>query len=226
MNADIKYWYLRNHKLFSVMNNSQISDLCIITSYKKASKNDIIYFGEETEKRIFFLKKGTIKIIENDINGNEIIKEILQKGDIFGELALDPENNNSEIAEAISPEVIVCSFRLEDFEKVLEKNPTVALKFTKFVGFRFKRLENKYANLVFKDVRTRLVIFLRDWAEREGQRDGNKVVMENYLTHQEIASLICSTRQTTTQMLNGLEQSGLLAYSRSEIIIPDFSKLI
>jgi len=225
MSADIQYWYLRSHRLFSMLNNSQISDLCIITSYKKAKKNELIYFGEETEKRLFFLKKGIMKIMEVDEKGNEIIKEILQQGDIFGELALDASNSSPEIAQVVSAEVVICSFRLADFEHVLENNPSVALKYTKFVGFRFKKLENRYSNLMFKDVRTRLVAFLKDWAEKEGQKDGKKAVLQNYLTHQDIASLICSTRQTATQLLNTLEAEGLLAYSRREIIIPDLGKL-
>jgi CRP/FNR family transcriptional regulator len=208
-----------------MMNNRQIGDLCIITAYKKAKKNELIRFSESSEKRIYFLKKGILKIIELDESGKEAIKEILQQGDIFGELSLDPGFSSSEFAQVVSSEVVICSFKLSDFENVLESNPSVALKYTKFVGFRFKQLENRYANLMFKDVRTRLVAFLKDWAEKDGQKEGKKFVLENYLTHQDIASLICSTRQTATQLLNTLEKEGILAYSRREIIIPDIGRL-
>ncbi len=224
MQIENKYWHLRNHKLFSVLKNSQIEELCVIINYKKVKKNDVIYFANDELKRIFFLKRGRIKIAEMDESGNEIIIDILQSGDLFGELSLDSENKNTEYAQAMS-DVTICSFRLEDFESLMEHYPSVALKFTKFVGFRFKRLENRYSNLVFKDVKTRLIGFIKDWALREGKREGNKITLENYLTHQDIANLICSTRQTVTQLLNDLEHAGLLSYERKEIVVKDVNKL-
>ncbi len=58
---DVKYWYLRNHQIFSQMNEQEIKMLCIISRFKRARKNDLIFFDEV--KRIYFLKKGIIKII-------------------------------------------------------------------------------------------------------------------------------------------------------------------
>lgn len=219
MSQEAQYWYLRNHKLFSVLSNAQIDDLCIMTRYKRAEKGEIIYFADESDKRIFILKKGTIKICENDGKGNEVVKELLMQGDLFGEISLDQSKGSSEYAQALSKDVIICSFRLVDFEYVLEKNPDIALKYTKLVGFKFKRLKNSYNNLFFKDVKTRLIHFLLDWAEREGQAENAKLVLKNYLTHQDIAGVICSTRQTVTQLLNELEQQNLISYGRKEVVI-------
>lgn len=225
MNSEVKYWHLRNHKLFSVLNNRQIEELCIIVSYKKAHKGEIIYFADEAVKRIYFLKKGTIKIAEMGENGNESIREILRPGDLFGEITLDQSDGSPEYAQAVSKEVVICSFMLEDFEKLLTEYPGLALRFTKFVGFRLKRLRNNYSNLIFKDVRTRLLAFLKDWAEREGKVTDAGVLIENYLTHQDLAGLVCSTRQTVTQLLNELESKGSLRYSRKEILITDMNRL-
>jgi len=83
MSQETQYWYLRNHKLFSVLSNMQIEELCIITKYKKAGKGEIIYFSEVPDQRIYILKKGNIKIVEADNQGNEIIKEILIPGDLL-----------------------------------------------------------------------------------------------------------------------------------------------
>lgn len=228
MAPDIQYWYLRDHKLFSTLNNAQIKDLCIITRYKKASKHEIIYFASDPVQRIYLLKKGMIKIVESDPEGREVIKDIIQKGDIFGELSLSGNNGTSEYAQAISSEVVICSFTLEDFESVLAKDPSISLKFSKFIGFKFKRLQNRYANLVFKDVRQRIIEFLHEWAEKEGKPQDQTLVVSNYLTHQDIAQLVCTSRQTVTQTLNALEAEGKLTYSRQEIVFPlvDFPNLI
>lgn len=225
MSRETQYWYLRNHKLFSVLSNGQIDELCIMTRYKTASKGEIIYFADESEKRIFILKKGAIKIVVADGNGNEIVKEVIMQGDLFGEISLDQTGSGSEYAQAISNDVIICSFRLADFEYLLETHPGIALKYTKLVGFSFKKLKNSYNNLFFKDVKTRLVTFLIDWAEREGQAGADNTVINNYLTHQDIAGVICSTRQTVTQLFNELEAEKLVTYGRKEIVIGDKARL-
>jgi CRP/FNR family transcriptional regulator len=65
---------------------------------------------------------------------------------------------------------------------------------------------------------------MKEWAEREGKREGNRVIIENYLTQNDIAQIICTSRQTATVLLNELEENGLMYYGRKEIIIEDISK--
>ncbi|MFN8326231.1 MAG: Crp/Fnr family transcriptional regulator [Flavobacteriaceae bacterium] len=223
MYEELKYWYLRDHKLFWTLSMSQIKQLCIIVGFKKAKKGDIIYFSSSDVPRIFLLKKGNIKIVSIDEDGNETIKEILQKGDLFGELSLEQDREVNEYAKALTDEVSICSFLLSDFENLLVKNPALALSYTKFVGLKMKRIKNNYSNLVSKDAKTRLITFLKDWADREGKREGNKVTLENYLTQTDIAQIICTSRQTATLLLNELEEKNLIYYNRKEIIIGDIS---
>jgi CRP-like cAMP-binding protein len=225
MYEELKYWYLRDHKLFWTLSMSQIKQLCIITGFKKAKKGDIIYFSSSDVPRVFLLKKGNIKIVAVDEDGNETIKDIIQKGDLFGELTLENDVNSNEYAKALTDEIIICSFLLSDFEDLLLHNPSLALSYTKFVGLKMKRIKNSYANLISKDAKTRLYQFLKDWAEREGKRTENRVVIENYLTQNDMAQIICTSRQTATQLLNEMETKGLLYYNRKEIIIEDITKL-
>ncbi|GAB3717146.1 Crp/Fnr family transcriptional regulator [Flavobacterium koreense] len=225
MYEELKYWYLRDHKLFWTLSMSQIKQLCIIVGFKKAKKGDVIYFSSSDVPRIFLLKKGNIKIVSIDEEGNETIKEILQKGDLFGELSLEQDSDVNEYAKALTDEVSICSFLLSDFEDLLVRNPSLALSYTKFVGLKMKRFKNNYSNLVTKDAKSRLSSFLKDWAQREGKFEGNKVVIENYLTQSDIAQIICTSRQTATLLLNELEERNLIYYNRREIIIDDISKL-
>lgn len=225
MYDELKYWYLRDHKLFWTLSMSQIKQLCIIVGFKKAKKGDVIYFSSSDVPRIFLLKKGNIKIVSVDDEGNETIKEILQKGDLFGELSLERDTEVNEYAKALTDEVSICSFLMSDFEDLLVKNPTLALSYTKFVGLKMKRIKNNYANLVSKDAKTRLITFLKEWAEKEGKKEGNKYTIDNYLTQTDIAQIICTSRQTATLLLNELEEKNLIYYNRKEIIIDDISKL-
>ena len=113
----------------------------------------------------------------------------------------------------------------KNLEDLLLKNPTLALSYTKFVGLKMKRIKNSYSNLISKDAKSRLYQFLKEWADKEGTVKGNSVTLENYLTQNDIAQIICTSRQTATQLLNEMEINQLLSYSRKEIIIPDITKL-
>ena len=225
MYEELKYWYLRDHKLFRSLSFGQIKQLCIITGFKKAKKGEIIYFSSSDLPRIFLLKKGNIKIVSVDEDGNETIKDIIQKGDLFGELTLETDNQSDEYAKVLSDDVAICSFLMSDFEDLLLRNPSLALSYTKFVGLKMKRIRNSYSNLISKDAKTRLYQFLKDWADKEGKKEGNKVTIENYLTQNDIAQIICTSRQTATQLLNEMEEKGMIQYNRKEISISDITNL-
>ena len=59
--------------------------------FKTAKKGDVIYFSSSDVPRVFVLKKGAIKIVSLNEDGNETIKDIIQKGDLFGELDLESD---------------------------------------------------------------------------------------------------------------------------------------
>uniref|UniRef100_UPI003593B342 Crp/Fnr family transcriptional regulator n=1 Tax=Aquiflexum sp. TaxID=1872584 RepID=UPI003593B342 len=172
------------------------------------------------------LKKGNIKIVKIDDDGNELIIDVIQKGELFGELGFDEVDHSNEYAKVLTDQVILCSFNVSDFERVLTEYPGLAISYTKFVGFQLKRVKNSYSNLFFKSAKQRLVAFLMDWIERDGKDKVGKVVISNYLTQQDISQIICTSRQTATQIFNEWEQKGLITYGRKEIIIHDLKMLV
>jgi CRP/FNR family transcriptional regulator, cyclic AMP receptor protein len=215
----LQFWYLRNHQIFSQMSDTEVQQMCIMSGFKNGYKNETIYFSDEPLNRIYILKRGMIKICAQDEKGSEIIKDIIKEGDVFGELSLNKNSDNHEFAKVISDEVSICSFKVDDFETVLKNNPSISLNYNKMMGDKLKKLENRYQNLVFKDVKSRLKIFLNDWAASEGVKSDEGIEIKNYLTHQDLAEIICSTRQTVTQLLGELEKEGRLTYSRSKIVL-------
>ena len=76
-------------------------------------KGEYIYFPEESSKNIYFLKEGRVKIGSYSDDGKEIIKAILQPGEIFGELSLVGEEKRSDFAQAMDNNVIICSMQMQ-----------------------------------------------------------------------------------------------------------------
>jgi CRP/FNR family transcriptional regulator, cyclic AMP receptor protein len=227
MLEDIKYWFLHDHQLFSILSREENRALCLIPNFKTVKKNEVIYFSHENEQRLYTIKKGTLKIVQVDAEGKETVKEILRAGDLFGQYTFDEamDKNEDEFAVAVTEKVIICSFRVNEFEEILQRNPSLAVRYTKLVGFKIKRITNNYSNLMFKDVKTRFKLFLKEWALREGNGAEKDVVIKNYLTHNDIAGLICSTRQTVTTLFNELKTDGLIDYDRTEITVHNIGKL-
>lgn len=224
MSSNLKYWYLHEHKLFRNLSFSEIDALCILKRFKKSKKNELIDLPYSDKERIYFLKQGTIKLIRIDDQGNEVLLDILQKGDMFGDLNFEKPGENSEFFKVVSDEAIICTFYREKLEEVMYKKPDFALNYIKFIGFNFKKIQNSYKNILFRDARTRLLLLLSMILEKENVVSSS-YVLPNYLSQKDIAQLICTTRQTIISLFKNFEQEGILNYSQKEIVIPDVEKI-
>lgn len=177
----------------------------------------------QEDERVFTLKEGLMKLVEYAPNGDEQLVEIIRPGDLFGQFTLGQQASNQH-AVVLSDTVTFCSFLVTEFEQILRQKPSLSLRFTKLVGLRFRRLENRYANLLFKDVRTRFRLFLKDWLQKEA-RPSQPNVLSNYLTHKDISQLIGSNRQVVSELFSEYRQAGMLDYDRQQITIIDASLL-
>lgn len=224
MTSNLKYWYLREHKLFRNLSFSEIDALCILKRFKKSMKNEIIDLPFSEKERIYLLKHGTIKLIRIDEKGEEILLDILQKGDLFGDLNLEMAIEKTEFFKVVSDEAIICTFFREKLEEIIQSKPDFALNYIKFIGFNFKKIQNSYKNILFKDAKTRLLLLLKMIIEKENITSSS-FTLPNYLTQKDIAQLICTTRQTVISLFKELENEGILHYTQKEITIPDVQKL-
>ena len=95
----------------------------------------------------------------------------------------------------------------------------------KVMGSRVLEMENRLESLVFKDSRSRIVEYLLDLVKRRGQRVGYEWVVRKFITHQEIANLTATSRQTVTTVLNELRTKELITFNRKRLLIRDLDKL-
>jgi CRP/FNR family transcriptional regulator, cyclic AMP receptor protein len=224
MDQDNKYWYMRNHKLFDQLTAAEVEDLCIVSNMKSAKKNDTVFFSESEVKKIFILKVGLVKICREDEGGREIITEMLTEGDIFGHI--NQQANRSEYAKVVSDDVKLCFFEAENFKRILQKNPNLSVKFTEAVNEKLVSFQQKYEDLIFKDVDTRIHDFFKRYAMHHGILKGQRVEMDMLLTHQDIADYIASSRQSVTTIINRLVEKGKIIYEgRRKVIIPNINSL-
>jgi CRP/FNR family transcriptional regulator, cyclic AMP receptor protein len=226
MSGDESFLLIRNYNLWAHISDEEYEELDLVHHFIEAPKGDYVYFDSHNLNKLYFLKGGMIKIGHIDNEGKEVIKEIIREGEIFGQFTLERNNLNGEFAQAYKADVSLCAFNIEDFEKLLKKKPELAFHYSKQVGQKLLKFQNRLFNLLNKDVKTRLVNFLLMLAQEEGESaDGDDYTIQNFLTHEDMAQLIASSRQTVTTMLNEMEVAGLLTVTRQLIKIPSVKKL-
>jgi CRP/FNR family transcriptional regulator, cyclic AMP receptor protein len=218
---DEKFILIRNLAFFADLTDDDFERLNMDHHFKTVKEGEYIYFENYLSRNLYFIKGGYIKIGTIDDNGNEIVKEIIGPGEIFGQYTLEQNSKDGEYAKAYKSDIALCAFTINDFEKLLGYKPQLALRYTKLVGQKTRTFENRVSGLLLKDVKTRLAKFIVDNFGMYPQGEP----AENILTHEDIASLIGSSRQTVTSTLNAFAKYGVIHFDRNTITIVNMELL-
>ena len=165
-----------------------------------------------------------MKIGNHGDGGREITKVILNSGEVFGELSLIGQMERRDFAYAME-DTACCILTVEEMKSLMRHHSDINLFLMKVMGSRVLQMEKRLESLVFKDSRTRIIEYLLELAERRGQRVGYEVVVRKFITHQEIANITATSRQTVTTVLNNLRNKNLLTFDRRRLLIRDLEKL-
>jgi len=226
MGIDEKLLIIRRNDFLAQLSPGDYEALGIVHNFIMADRNAYIYFDAQHFNKLFFVKEGYVKIGNTDDEGNEVIRDILQPGDVFGQITLERSNNmRGEFAQACKSDVSLCAFTTDDFERLLQVRPDLAVHFSKKVGQKQRHIENRLLNLLQKDVRTRLLFFFWTLLRHHNGEQGNSLTLSNYLTHEDIARLTGTSRQTVTTLISQFAADGLLEVDRRHIVIHDIKSL-
>lgn len=226
MQAPQTLWHLENIDVTHLLCPTKLGDEGLMSRHfhYKFKKGEPIYVPQDLSDRIFFINDGRIKISVMNEEGKEITKAILGRGEVFGELALLGEERRHDFATALE-DGSACVVTLDELRGLMRERSELNLFFMKMFGSRQLEMERRLESLVFRDSRSRIVEFLLNLAKTKGQRVGYEWVVRNFITHQEIANLTATSRQTVTTTLNDLRFKKLLTFNRSRLLIRDMEKL-
>jgi len=217
-----KFWYLEKFELTQKLKKDEMMNMEKSMVMKKIDKNTFLHFPEMKDGHVYFLKEGMVKIVHVAESGDEQIKYILTPGNIFGELALLSNQEDSDDYAVAADDCVICFMKVDDLKMMMEMNKELSVRINKLIGFRIKRVERKLESLIFKDARTRVIEFLIELAIEFGKKEGSTIVVKNFLSHEEIAKITTTSRQTVTTILNELKSRGLMTYDTKRM---EFSTL-
>ncbi|MCB0621090.1 MAG: Crp/Fnr family transcriptional regulator [Saprospiraceae bacterium] len=226
MNAAITTPTIVDHiSFFDVLTSEERRRLGEMMEFKIKPKYSFIYLPDEPSDTVFFLEKGTVKIGTHSPDGKEVIKSLIHPKAMFGELGLIGETNRQDFAQALKEPVHLYTLKVEDFKRLMRSNYGLCDRVMSQFGTRLMKAESKLESLIFKDARTRIIEFIKDSVQKRGRRIGYEMLLKHSLTHQDIANITCTSRQTVTLVLNELRKSDLIYFNRGKILVRDMTKL-
>ena len=220
-------WYLENIDVTGIFcptksSPDKMDGNHLVKNYKKG---EYIYLPDEHSDKIYFISEGKIKIGSYSEDGKEITKAILAVGEVFGELSVIGEQKRRDFALTME-NAKVCILATNEMNNLMRDHNGLNLFMMKLLGSRLLKMEKRLELLVFKDSRTRIIEFLKELANEKGRKVGYETEVRGFLTHQEIANLTATSRQTVTTILNELRTDNIITFNRKRLLVRDMEKLV
>ena len=195
-----------------------------VAEQRQYRRRQVIHFADQPGDYIYLLCTGRVKIARVSDQGREVTLYLVDPAQLFGEAALGETGGVYGVMAETLEDSLVCAFRRSDFLEAFQPSPQATLALLRLVNDRRTLAEAKIADLVFLDVPKRLAkLLLRLYDLTNGKR-GDGLITTKF-THQELANMIGSTRETTTLVLNEFKRQGSIDFLGRKIVIRKRSDL-
>jgi CRP/FNR family transcriptional regulator, cyclic AMP receptor protein len=216
---------LRKVPLFSSLKDEEIEAINQVSFVKKYPKDMMILLAEEEGDTLFVIINGKVKVTSFSETGKEVIFSIMGAGDFFGDMSLLDGKPRSASVIAVEDSEL-CLLRRGDFNRLVEKHPGIALKLLEELTSRLRKADERIESLALLDVSGRVAGILLQLAEESGKRtpEGG-IVIKSRPTHQELANMVGTTRETVTRILNQMEHNNYIVMAGKSVTILNMDTL-
>jgi CRP-like cAMP-binding protein len=197
----------------------------IASAERMYKPGDAIYREGEHGDALYVLTSGVVKLFRPYSGSKEATLRLLKPWDIFGHLAFTGEARQRAYAEAVT-ECKVTKVPKIFMERAVRRNPQAALKMMTLLELRLVQYEELVKCLLPRETEVRLANLLPLLASKFGNRDAEgRVTIDLRLTHQDLAAMVASTRESVTKVLNDMRNRGVLEIESGRIILKDHAAL-
>lgn len=191
-----------------------------IAEQRHYRRRQVIHFPDQAGDFIYLLCSGRVKLSRVSEQGREVTLALLENTELFGETGILEADQPYELMAETVDDSVIAVLRRADLMMALIENPPAMFELLKLISHRRSIVEGTVADLVFLEVPKRLsklLIKLHD-AQGGGSGAANALIKAKF-THQELANIIGSTRETTTLVLNEFKRRGLIEFSGRKIVL-------
>lgn len=185
--------------------DERLVDLIKMGETRSYAKNEMLITEGEASDALFILVSGRLKVFSQNESGREIVYNIVEPGEILGEMFLDGGRRSASVKATIASQCVV----LDELtiQGLIKKNSEFALSLIQVLISRLRNATHTIRDLALSDVFGRTTSLLNTLSIREGRL---RVVPSN-LTQQEIASRVGATREMINHVISDLTKSGYVS---------------
>jgi CRP/FNR family cyclic AMP-dependent transcriptional regulator len=205
---------LRNISLFSGLSEAQLDDMGRIAVLRQEPRHKTIVFVGAKTDALFLIVRGSVKVLNRDAEGREVILSMLGAGECFGEMGLIDDSPRS--ADVVTNEPCdLLAISKADFTRALSGNAELCLNIMKNLVLRLREANQKIESLALMDVYGRVAKLLLDFSEIEnGQR-----VMKRKITKLDMAKMVGASREMVSRVMRDLQDRGVIRAERGRIVL-------
>lgn len=215
--------FLRQVPLFDCLGEPQLKALAELTFSRAFDKGQCIILAEEQGDTLFIIRSGQVKVSLIHEDGKEIILSLLGEGEVFGELSLLDDRPRSANVTALEPTELVMVTRA-DFLGLVARVPQIAVSLLEELASRLRRSDDQVEGLALLSVHNRVAKTILRLAGDRGETTPEGILIRRRPTHQQLANMAGTTRETVTRALTQLQRDGYIrCQGRQVLILPDVS---
>lgn len=215
-----RLWHLRKFTLLKSVTDAVLRNFAGQLELIEIKRKDVVYLPGDPGDSLYLIHGGRCKISKVTQDGKALTLAYLGPNEFFGEAALVDGPPRNEMAEALE-HCIVSKIPYQKFNNMLADHGPMALEFIKKISQQRNALENKLEMLVFKDVTGKLAHLLLHLGEKYGVEESRGLILALKITHQDMANLIGSTRETVSLTLSQFKKKNLIDTDGRKIILLD-----
>lgn len=215
--------YLKRIPLFKDLKESLVREIANIAVIKRVKKGTVLFQQGEPGEAVYVVKEGSVKISMMDEEGKEYIIHVMKPGEVFAEATLFSSGPYPADAEALEDSILIV-LNNDRLEELIRSNSELALELIKVMAKRLQDISKQINSLALRDAIGRTISTLIRLAEEKGEKSGDKITIKE-ISRQEFASMVGTTRETVTRILNQMSKENLLELDRQKIIIRDIKRL-
>ena len=215
---------LKRVPLFEGLNDDELEALSDVALLRVFPKDRVVIMAEEEGDSLFVIHTGQVKVSIVSEDGREVILSILGEGNFFGEMALLDDNPRSANVTTME-ETELLMVRRADFLRFIQRSPQTAIKLLSVLAGRLRKTDRKIEGLALSDVTGRITQTLLQLAEEQGSSTPEGVLIRNRPTHQDLANMSGTTRETVSRVLKRLENQGYISHRGKDLLIASADSL-
>jgi CRP-like cAMP-binding protein len=211
---------LAQHFVLAQLTPAELDRVVAMAGERQFANGKVIFQKGDPGTSLMAVLSGRVRISAFSEDGKEIILNIIEPGQVFGEIALLDGKERTADAIAMGPTTLLVLDRRE-FIPFLERNPKIAIRLLEVLCERVRRTSEMVESVAFLDFGARLARLLLRLADTHGEETDDGVRIGLKLSQTDLGNLIASTRESVNRQLNAWSEEGVVALERGLITILD-----